>query len=112
MNSPRDLPAASLSSVPALSSSPALFSELRGIEIISPTPSEVDFIHNTYVELARAGKASADGHEHRDLTTLAQTLIRREALDAITFAGTDLSLLFNPANTDFPHIDCAAAHLR
>jgi aspartate racemase len=89
----------------------ALFGELGEVEIISPTPSEVDFIHNTYVELTRAGKASADGHEHRDLTTLAQTLIRREALDAIIFAGTDLSLVFNPTNTDFPHVDCAALHL-
>jgi aspartate racemase len=89
----------------------ALFGELHNIEIIPPAPSEIDFIHNTYVELARAGKPSADGHEHRDLTALAHTLIRRESLDAIIFAGTDLTLVFNPTNTDFPHIDCAALHL-
>jgi aspartate racemase len=89
----------------------ALFGELHNIEVISPASAEIDFIHNTYVELARAGKPSADGRQHRDLTALAQTLIRREALDAIIFAGTDLSLLFNPANTDFPYVDCAALHL-
>ncbi len=89
----------------------ALFGELRDTEIVSPTPPEIDFIHNTYVELARTGKPAADGQQHRDLTVLAQNLIRREALDAIIFAGTDLSLLFNPANTDFPHVDCAAIHL-
>lgn len=90
----------------------ALFGELHNIEVISPAPPEIDFIHNTYVELARTGKPSTDGQQHRDLTALAQTLIRRESLDAIIFAGTDLSLLFNPANTDFPHVDCAALHLQ
>jgi aspartate racemase len=89
----------------------ALFGELRNIEVISPSPVEIDFIHNTYLELARTGKSSANGQQHRDLTALAQTLIRREALDAIIFAGTDLSLVFNSANTDFPHVDCAALHL-
>ena len=89
----------------------ALFGELHNTEIVSPAPPEIDFIHNTYVELARTGKPAADGLQHRDLAVLAQTLIRREALDAIIFAGTDLSLLFSPANTDFPHVDCAALHL-
>jgi aspartate racemase len=89
----------------------ALFGELHNTEVISPAPPEVDFIHNTYVELARTGKPSADGQQHRNLTALAQTLIRRESLDAIIFAGTDLSLIFNPANTDFPYVDCAALHL-
>ena len=32
-------------------------------------------------------------------------------LDAILLAGTDLALLFNAANADFPHVDCAALHL-
>jgi aspartate racemase len=89
----------------------ALFGELRNIEVIPPSPPEIDFIHNTYVELASTGKPSADGQQHRDLTTLAQTLIRRESLDAIIFAGTDLSLVFSSANTDFPHFDCASLHL-
>ena len=30
----------------------------------------------------------------------------------IGVAGTDLSLLFNETNTEFPHVDCAALHLR
>jgi aspartate racemase len=90
----------------------ALYGELKGVEIVSPTPAEITFIHNTYVEVARVGKPSADGREHRDLTALAQDLIRREGLDAIIFAGTDLALVFNPTNTDFPYIDCAALHLK
>jgi aspartate racemase len=86
-----------------------LFGALKEVEVIRPKPDEVDLIHNTYVDLAATGRGSPEKHEK--LTALAKTLIRREAADAIILAGTDLTLLFNEANTDFPHIDCAALHV-
>ena len=33
-------------------------------------------------------------------------------VDAIVLAGTDLSLIFDEANTDFPHVDCARVHIQ
>ena len=42
---------------------------------------------------------------------LTHTLIRREKLDGIVLAGTDLAFVFNPTNTDFPHVDGARVHL-
>jgi aspartate/glutamate racemase len=36
----------------------------------------------------------------------------RLPVDAIILAGTDLSLVFNRSNNDFPHIDCAELHIR
>ena len=56
------------------------------------------------------GEASAEKHEK--LTALAHRLVSRDAVDAILLAGTDLALLFNESNTDFPHVDCAAVHIR
>jgi aspartate racemase len=88
----------------------ALFGEVNEVEIIKSRPHEVDYIHNTYVELARTGEGSAE--QHRNLTALAHTLIKRDGVDAIILAGTDLALLFNGTNTDFPYIDCAALHLQ
>jgi aspartate racemase len=85
------------------------FGLLENIEFVRPTPDEVDFIHSTYEALLRDGHGS--GQQHRDLTALANTLQRRDGVDAILIAGTDLSLLFNEANTDFPHVDCAAVHI-
>jgi len=85
------------------------FGLLQNVEIIPPTPDEVDFIHNAYAELLRDGHGSAE--QHKNLTALAHTLIERDHLDAILLAGTDLALLFNAANADFPHVDCAALHL-
>jgi len=88
----------------------ALFGELGSVEVIRPAPSEIDFIHNTYVELARSGRGS--DQQHRELTTLAHTLLRRHALDAVILAGSDLALLFHDDNIDFPCIDAAALHIQ
>ena len=88
----------------------ALFGEVNEVEMVKPQPHEMDYIHDTYVELARTGAASQE--QHRSLTALAHTLLNRDELDAIILAGTDLALLFNDTNTDFPCIDCAALHLQ
>src|SRR5579863_9826283 len=69
-----------------------MFGMLTGVEIVRPAPDEVDFIHNTYVELAATGRPSAAKHEK--LTALAHLLISRDAADTIILAGTDLTLLF------------------
>ena len=88
----------------------ALFGEVREVEIIKWRTDEADYIHNTYVELARTGKGSEE--QRRELTALAQTGVKRDGADAVVLAGTDLAVLFNDSNCDFPCIDCAALHLR
>jgi aspartate racemase len=88
----------------------SLFGEVNEVEIVKSRPHEMDYIHNTYVELARTGEGSEE--QHRNLTALAHTLLKRDGVDAIILAGTDLALLFNETNTDFPCIDCAALHLQ
>ena len=85
------------------------FGLLPNIEFVQPQPAEVDLIHTIYQELLRDRRGSQS--QHAQLTALAETLQTRDAVDAILIAGTDLSLLFNQANTPFPHIDCAAVHL-
>jgi len=87
----------------------ALFGQLSGVEIATPRPEEVDQIHNAYVEIvsARCGTPEI----YRVLTDLAHTLCRRDGAEAIVLAGTELSLVFNDSNTDFPAIDCARVHL-
>jgi len=86
-----------------------LFGQVGGVEFSQPLPDEVEFIHQTYTELAQLGKGTQD--QFQSLTGLAHTLRRRDGVDAVLMAGTDLTLLFNEANTDFPHIDCAALHI-
>ena len=86
-----------------------LFGLVDGVEFVHARPDEVDSIHNTYVELGREGKGTEE--QHRKLTAIAHALRARDGVETIVLAGTDLSVLFNEGNTDFPCIDCAALHL-
>jgi aspartate racemase len=86
-----------------------LFGLLQGVEVVAPESAEIDFVHQTYLQLVSAGRGSKDQHE--SLSRLAQALIERERVEAVILAGTELALVFNESNTDFPHIDCARLHL-
>jgi aspartate racemase len=86
-----------------------LFGHLGGVEVITPHPDEVDFIHITYLQLVGAGLGLAAQRE--GLSRLAHKLIERDRVEAVILAGTELALLFDENNTDFPHVNCAALHL-
>jgi aspartate racemase len=86
-----------------------MFGALSGVDVVRPRPDEVDSIHDIYFRLASSG---AGGNTERErLTSTAHTLIRRDSVEAIILAGTDLALIFDESNTAFPHVDCARAHL-
>jgi aspartate racemase len=86
-----------------------LFGLLRGVDIVAPASAEMAFVHDTYMQLVGAGAGSQE--QRQSLSKLAHLLIGREGLDAVILAGTDLALVFNQSNTDFPHLDCARLHL-
>jgi aspartate racemase len=79
------------------------------VEVVTPRPAEIEAIHAMYIALATSG--NADQAQFQALRGIAHTLVQRDRLDAVILAGTDLTLLFNEANTDFPHIDVARVHL-
>jgi aspartate racemase len=87
-----------------------MFGQLEGIDIVLPRPDEISFIHETYLAMANAQRAT--DQQYRDLRQLAFRLIERDGVEAIVLAGTDLSLVFNETNTDFPHVDGARAHVQ
>jgi len=87
----------------------AMFGRLDGTELVTPRPDEVAVIHDAYMRTANAGKGAPD--DYRALTAMARTLIERDGAEAVIFAGTDLSLLFDDTNTTFPAIDCAQLHI-
>jgi aspartate racemase len=86
-----------------------LFNGLDGIDVVLPNADEITFIHETYTAIARARQGTPE--QIAGLRDLAQTLIARDSLDAVVLAGTDLSVVFNETNTDFPTIDCARIHV-
>jgi aspartate racemase len=86
-----------------------LFGRLPDIDVILPKREELDLIAATYVRIVEAGRATDE--DFNLLRTLAHTLIERERLDGVVLAGTDLAFVFNPNNTDFPHVDGARVHI-
>ena len=82
-----------------------LFGALQHVEVITPARHEVDILGKIYTQIVE--KAGASEEEYSQLRSLAHTIIDREKVEAIILAGTDLALVFNPANTDFPHVDGA-----
>jgi aspartate racemase len=88
----------------------ALFGQLAEVaEVIQPDPGEIDSIHEIYLQLVSDGAGSE--RQFRSLTEIAHTLCTRDGAEAIVLAGTDLALVFNEGNTDFPHVDCARLHI-
>jgi aspartate racemase len=86
-----------------------MFGRLSGTEVILPTPEEIDTIADIYGRVVEESRASDE--DFNRLRNLAHTLIQRERLDGIVLAGTDLAFVFNPGNTDFPHLDGARVHI-
>jgi aspartate racemase len=88
----------------------SLYGFAGDVEIIRPTGEEMEYIHNTYLELLQKGAGTEE--QHRNMTAIAHTLQKRDGAEAILLAGTDLAVLFNETNTEFPYVDCAALHLK
>jgi aspartate racemase len=86
-----------------------LFGKLRSVDVINPSAKEVDLVSRTYASIVEREHASPE--EVETLRAVAHALIDRERLDAILLAGTDLAFVFNPDNTDFPHVDGARVHV-
>jgi aspartate racemase len=86
-----------------------MFGCLGDLEVVTPRLEEMDEIAAIYTRVVEDARASDE--DFSALRSLALTLIEREKLDAIIFAGTDLAFVFNPENTDFPHVDGARLHI-
>ncbi len=86
-----------------------LFGALKGFAVVRPRDAEVDAVHRVYLELASAGE-TAPGNVAR-LRDIANDICRRDGVEAIVLAGTDLNLVFDEAIAGFPAVDAAAAHI-
>ena len=86
-----------------------LFGHLGDIEVVTPHPDEVDYIHATYLQLV--GTGAGLGTQRDGLSRLAHKLIDRDGIEAVILAGTELALVFDESNTDFPNVNGARLHL-
>ncbi|MGQ3300300.1 aspartate/glutamate racemase family protein [Reyranella sp.] len=79
------------------------------VEIVKPRPDEIAFAGAAYqriLDTQRADPADAEGYRR-----LAAELQRRDGVEAILLAGTDLTVMFDETSAGFPAIDVARLHI-
>lgn len=87
----------------------SLWGRLPGVEIVKPRPDEIAFVGRAYQRLLDTQRG--DAAETAGLRALANELMRRDGVEAILLAGTDLAVIFDEASAGFPCIDVARAHI-
>jgi aspartate racemase len=87
----------------------SLWGQVTDVEIVKPQPDEMTFLGEAYQRLLDT-QTPAPGDVDR-LREIAATLQKRDGVEAILLAGTDLAVIFNEANAGFPAIDVARLHI-
>ncbi len=79
------------------------------VEIVKPKPEEVAFAGAAYQRILDTQRSNdADAARFR---ALAAELQRRDGVEAILLAGTDLTVMFDETTAGFPAIDVARLHI-
>lgn len=86
-----------------------LWGQLSGVDIVKPRPDEIDFIGQAYQRIldTQAGNEA----DTAGLRRIAADLQRRDGVEAILLAGTDLAVIFDETTAGFPAIDVARLHI-
>ena len=87
----------------------SLWGQLTQAEIVKPQIDEMDFIGKAYQRILDTQKADPD--DAASLRRIAAGLQRRDGVEVILLAGTDLALMFDEATAGFPAIDAARLHI-
>lgn len=86
----------------------SLWGQLAGVEIVKPQPDEIAFIGQAYQRILDNKSTPADAD---DLRRIAASLQRRDGVETILLAGTDLTVMFDEASAGFPCLDVARLHI-
>ena len=85
------------------------YSGVSTAEVIPPMGTAMDDVHSAYVAMAASGRVTKSQRDVFD--SACEQLIQQAGVDAIMLGGTDLALVFDENETDFPVVDCAAIHV-
>ena len=87
----------------------SLWGQMTDAGIVKPQPEEMKFVGDAYQRLLDA-RTPAPGDVER-LRAIAAALQKRDGVESILLAGTDLTVIFDEANAGFPCIDVARLHI-
>jgi aspartate racemase len=86
----------------------SLWGQLGGVEIVKPQPDEIAFIGQAYQRILDSRTEATDADA---LRRIALDLQRRDGVETILLAGTDLTALFDEQTAGFPCLDVARLHI-
>jgi aspartate racemase len=85
-----------------------LYGSVSGIEVVPPSGQDLEDVHQAYVAMAASGVVTEA--QTAVFNAASKRLLRESRVEAIMLGGTDLVLVFNERDTEFPLIDCAGIH--
>jgi aspartate racemase len=86
----------------------SLWGQLAGVEIVKPQPDEIAFIGEAYQRILDDKTTPTDAD---DLRRISADLQRRDGVELVLLAGTDLAVMFDEASAGFPCLDVARLHI-
>jgi aspartate racemase len=85
-----------------------LYGSVSRVEIVPPRGQDLEDVHQAYVAMAASGVVTeAQGAV---FAAASKRLLQESGVEAIMLGGTDLALVFNERDAEFPLIDCAGIH--
>ncbi|MGJ4944352.1 aspartate/glutamate racemase family protein [Bradyrhizobium sp. HKCCYLS1011] len=82
---------------------------VRSADIIPPSGSDLDDVHQAYVAMAASGVVTEA--QRSIFNHVSRKLLDEDGAEAIMLGGTDLALVFSQDAAPFPLVDCAAIHV-
>lgn len=89
----------------------AIFGAVPEHMVVKLDPHEIARVHETYTDIALAGKRGTKA-EVAYFDDLAGELLNRRGAQAIMLAGTDLSSFYADSEPNFPFLDVSALHIQ
>jgi aspartate racemase len=78
------------------------------VEVVPPGVEELKAVHEACAAMAASGIVTEA--QRAVFTTVSKKLLKESHAEAIMLGGTDLALVFNEQDAEFPLIDCAGIH--
>ncbi len=86
-----------------------LYGGVTSVDLVLPQGADLDATHDNYITVAKAGQAT--DQQRRFFVSQGRKMCREQGADAIALAGTDLFLVFDSTDSEFPVYDCAQIHI-
>ena len=84
------------------------YGRIASAEIIPPSGTDLDDVHEAYVSMATSGFVTAE--QRSVFRAASHRLLKEQGAEAILLGGTDLALAFDDQTAEFPLVDCAGIH--